>query len=198
MGDSGLKMRQLRFCTEYVANGGNATQAARVAGYSERTAASIGAENLTKPAIKKRIAQLLKEQEQANQARAEKRGVTKERWLKELEALAFANIDDLIKVESRKIKQGKKGEHFTVETARAVATSERPPELGRAIKRIVPSKDGGVGIELHDKKAALETYGKAMGWVKDEVQMNMPQIESVKVTLTMPSNGREAKEAKKK
>lgn len=56
-----LKDRQERFCREYIIDY-NATQAAVRAGYSERTAKSIGAENLTKPAILTRVRELQKEQ----------------------------------------------------------------------------------------------------------------------------------------
>lgn len=50
-----LTVNQRRFVEEYCANGYNATQAAIKAGYSERTARSVGAENLTKPDISKAI-----------------------------------------------------------------------------------------------------------------------------------------------
>ena len=46
-----LTDKQRRFADEYIANGGNATQAAAEAGYSRKTAYSIGAENLRKPQI---------------------------------------------------------------------------------------------------------------------------------------------------
>ncbi|MEK6398076.1 MAG: terminase small subunit, partial [Terriglobus sp.] len=49
--------KQEKFCKAYLANGLNATQAAITAGYSARTAASIGEENLKKPEIAKAIAQ---------------------------------------------------------------------------------------------------------------------------------------------
>lgn len=52
-----LNDRQERFCLEYVKDL-NATQAAIRAGYSEKTAKSIGAENLTKPDLQKRISEL--------------------------------------------------------------------------------------------------------------------------------------------
>lgn len=42
--------RQKKFC-EYYIQSGNATDAARKAGYSEKTARAIGNENLTKPDI---------------------------------------------------------------------------------------------------------------------------------------------------
>lgn len=43
--------RQKKFC-EYYIQSGNAADAARKAGYSEKTARNIGQENLTKPDIK--------------------------------------------------------------------------------------------------------------------------------------------------
>jgi phage terminase small subunit len=47
-----LTDKQQRFIDEYLSNGFNATQAAISAGYSEKTARSIGCENLTKPNIR--------------------------------------------------------------------------------------------------------------------------------------------------
>lgn len=49
-----LTAKQMRFCDEYLIDL-NATQAAIRAGYSEKTARAMGAENLTKPDIKKYI-----------------------------------------------------------------------------------------------------------------------------------------------
>lgn len=50
-----LTEKQRRFADEWIANGGNATQAAIAAGYSKRTARAMGSENLTKPDIKEYI-----------------------------------------------------------------------------------------------------------------------------------------------
>lgn len=47
-----MNVRQQKFC-DYYLQSGNATEAAIKAGYSERTARAIGAENLTKPDIQK-------------------------------------------------------------------------------------------------------------------------------------------------
>jgi len=46
-----LTYKQLFFCKEYLANNGNATQAALSAGYSTKSAPEIGLENLGKPLI---------------------------------------------------------------------------------------------------------------------------------------------------
>lgn len=56
-----LTPKQKAFADEYIRNGGNATQAAIVAGYSKKTAAYIGAENLKKPYIAAYIAERQKE-----------------------------------------------------------------------------------------------------------------------------------------
>ncbi|MDC3214061.1 terminase small subunit [Pseudoalteromonas distincta] len=52
---SKLTIKQDAFVKAYLLNGGNATQAAIKAGYSEKTAQAIGAENLTKPVIQNAI-----------------------------------------------------------------------------------------------------------------------------------------------
>jgi phage terminase small subunit len=53
-----LTTKQKAFCEFYAGNGGNATQAAIDAGYSENTAKEIGSENLTKPHILEYIREL--------------------------------------------------------------------------------------------------------------------------------------------
>ena len=55
----GLTDKQELFCKEYLIDR-NATQAAIRAKYSKNTARAIGTENLSKPAIKKRLAELAK------------------------------------------------------------------------------------------------------------------------------------------
>ena len=56
-----LTAKQQRFCEEYMVDM-NATQAAIRAGYSEKTAYSIGNENLSKPVITEQIATMREEQ----------------------------------------------------------------------------------------------------------------------------------------
>lgn len=58
--DSILTAKQTQFCREYVKDL-NATQAAIRSGYSEKTAYSVGSENLRKPDVKAEIQKLLQE-----------------------------------------------------------------------------------------------------------------------------------------
>lgn len=55
-----MNERQKAFCDNYISNGGNATQAALAAGYSKKTAAFTGAENLKKPQIREYLDERLK------------------------------------------------------------------------------------------------------------------------------------------
>ncbi len=77
-----MTAKQQLFVDEYLIDL-NATQAALRAGYSEKTARSIGAENLSKPDIEKAIADAL----EARRLRTE---ITQDRVLEELAAIAFA------------------------------------------------------------------------------------------------------------
>lgn len=65
-----LSIKQKKFCEEYVISG-NATEAAKRAGYSEKTARSVGAENLTKPYIQKYINELTSKPQNKRIATAE-------------------------------------------------------------------------------------------------------------------------------
>lgn len=68
-GEYPMTPRQRKFCDEYLISG-NATDAARKAGYSARTAKSIGQENLTKPDIRAYIDTKLEEISSAKTANA--------------------------------------------------------------------------------------------------------------------------------
>ena len=77
-----LNTKQKRFCEEILVDN-NATQAAIRAGYSQRSASSIGNENLKKPKIQKYISEL-------KEARKLRTQVTADRILQELATMAFA------------------------------------------------------------------------------------------------------------
>lgn len=65
-----MSEKQKAFCDHYIASL-NATEAARKAGYSEKTARAIGCENLTKPNLKEYIELRLAEAEEKRVATAD-------------------------------------------------------------------------------------------------------------------------------
>lgn len=77
--------KQTKFCEEYLIDL-NATQAAIRAGYSEKTAYSIGNENLKKPEIQNYIKKRKTEQQ-------EKTDITRDDIIKALQRFGFAEID---------------------------------------------------------------------------------------------------------
>lgn len=80
-----LTEKQKRFCEEYLIDF-NATQAALRAGYSQKTAYSIGDENLRKPEIQSEIQTLI-------QKRSERTGISADSVIKELVKIAFAETE---------------------------------------------------------------------------------------------------------
>lgn len=79
-----LTDKQKRFCEEYVVDW-NATRAATAAGYSEKTAYSIGQENLKKPEIEEYIGKIKNDLEK-------QAGISALMIIKELKKIAF--LDD--------------------------------------------------------------------------------------------------------
>lgn len=83
--DKKLTPKQKRFCEEFLVDL-NATQAAKRAGYSKKTAYSIGEENLKKPKIRNYIRGLLT-------LRCIRTQVTSDKVIEELRKVAFAKKD---------------------------------------------------------------------------------------------------------
>ena len=84
-----MNIRQERFCQEYIIDH-NATEAAKRAGYSPKTAYSIGQRLLKNVEVKERIDKLLSPS-------MEKAAVTADRVVGELAQIAFADVTKLIK-----------------------------------------------------------------------------------------------------
>jgi len=158
-----LTPKQKRFCEEYLIDL-NATQAAIRAGYSKRTAYSIGQENLKKPEIQARIQELQRNLSKRNQ-------ITQDMIIKELALIAFSDIKDLITIE----------ENTGVIIPKSF--NEMPKEASRVIKRIKEDraiKEDASGtqvtvydkvtFELHDKLKALELLGKHLGMFVERVE----------------------------
>lgn len=80
-----LTDKQKRFCEEYLIDL-NATQAALRAGYSKRTAYSIGDENLKKPEIQNYLSELMKK-------RSERTGIKADDVINELKSVAFTETN---------------------------------------------------------------------------------------------------------
>ena len=141
-----LTAKQRAFVNAYI-QCWNASEAARQAGYSEKTAAVIGHENLTKPYIWEHIEKRMQENAmEANEV------------LSRLSDQARADMGDFLDVRHNY----------------ANLDLERAKELGllRHIKkfRITPR---GTELELYSSQAALQTLAKAHGLLKSDTEVTV-------------------------
>ena len=125
-----LNRKQSLFVDEYLRDM-NATQAAMRAGYSKRSAYSIGSENLRKPEIAAEI-----------QRRLDEKKMTADEDLVRLSEMARADISEFIK----------EGGAINWEVVR---------KKGYLVKKIRHNAFKNSEIELHDSLHALELIGKA-------------------------------------
>jgi phage terminase small subunit len=140
-----LTPKQEQFCKEYLVDL-NATQAAKRAGYSEKTAYSIGDEILKKPEVAARINELMKE-------RGERTRVTADRVLLEIERMAMYDPADLIEVNNHR------------------DIAKLPEEVRRAIVGWKYTGDGGFELKLVKEKA-IDLLAKHHGIAKDRVEVS--------------------------
>ena len=169
-----LTYKQQRFIEEYVIDG-NATQAAIRAGYNEKTARFIGAENLTKPNIKLLI-------EQKRQEQTEKAGVTAEALIKELATIGYSRVTDYLKVDDYDVIVGYTNDSEgnpdmsrpitkKIRGVEVFKTNDMPEDKRAAIAEIRQTKDG-ISLKLHDKIKAIELLGRNLGIFKDKLEVN--------------------------
>lgn len=147
--------KQERFIAEYLVDG-NATQAAIRAGYSAKTAYSIGEENLRKPEIASAV-------RAAHDQLLAKTGITAERVLQEMGRLAFSDVSRLFRQDGS-----------------LKALSELTPEDSACIASfevIIKNAEAGDGhtdkvhkLKVWDKSKNLEMLGKYFGMFIEKVE----------------------------
>ena len=152
-----LTGKQRAFCEHYIACYFNATEAARRAGYSEKTAQQIGSENLLKPVIanyiKKRTAEVTMSADEAMlRLSGHGRGT--------LEPFLYDGFEDdelaprgTLKLDS---DSAKKFAHLLKEVTQVEI------DLGDGLKKTTTK------VKLHDAQAALEKILRVHGAFNDE------------------------------
>ena len=142
--------KQKRFCDEYLTDL-NATRAAVRAGYSKKTAYSIGEENLRKPEIKEYI----------------------EKRMAEKESQLIADQDEVMRYLTAVMRREKM--ESVVVTLNTEKTSYVPDENGTMRKQTVKQEIPQIieiPAQLRDANKAAELLGKAYGIYTDKVDVD--------------------------
>ncbi|WP_033124976.1 terminase small subunit [Eubacterium sp. ER2] len=142
--------KQKRFCDEYLTDL-NATQAAIRAGYSKKTAYSIGEENLRKPELKEYI----------------------EKRMAEKESQLIADQDEVMRYLTSVMRREKM--ESVVVTLNTEKTSYVPDENGTMRKQTVKQEIPQIieiPAQLRDANKAAELLGKAYGIYTDKVDVD--------------------------
>lgn len=162
-----LSEKQTRFVQEYIIDL-NARQAAIRAGYSPKTAGAQSSRLLTKVKIQDEITKAMED-------RGKRTGVTQDRVLAELSAIAFAKATDYVEVSDNG-------------TVKIKPTTNLSDEQKKAIAGI---KEGANGIEIKlvDKTKALEMLSRHLGLFNDKLNVNVESIEIIEDIGDLESDG---------
>jgi phage terminase small subunit len=166
-----LTDKQELFCKEYLIDL-NATQAAIRAGYSENTAQIIGSENLSKPLIAKKIAEL-------KAKRAERVEIKADDIARQLDIMRRANISEYIEIvteEQTTIGENGIESRAPVQTVRFKDFSELTKDQLSCIESVKQGKQG-IELKLHGKDWTTEKLNRHIGFYeKDNKQSNQVDI----------------------
>ncbi|TKH35969.1 cell division protein FtsK [Paenibacillus polymyxa] len=178
--EEGLTPKQRIFIMEYLRDF-NATRAAMAAGYSKKTAYSIGWELLRKPEIKAAI-------QNYNESLMDGVGLNAQRVLMEYMKIAFADITDYVEFgQKEEDVLGLEGDPVfdpdTGETKKYrynYVSFKNSDEIdGTLVSEVKQGKDG-VSVKLHDKTKALDVLTKYMDLLPDK-HKRMVEDEKLKM-----------------
>lgn len=156
-----LTTKQQRFIKEYLISG-NATQAAKLAGYSEKTAYRTGADNLKKPQIVQAIAN-------GQKRVSDKLDIKLEDVVAELLKLAMSNMDDYAEVQPDgsavvDLNDLSRDQMAAITELTSEVYSEGHGDAARDVKR--------TKIKLGSKEGALDKLMRHLGgYSKDKLEL---------------------------
>jgi phage terminase small subunit len=162
-----LTIKEQRFVQEYLTHG-NASRAAKKAGYAERSAQQTGYDLLLKPFISNVV-------EAGCEFMAQRLDATAEKVLRELAASAFSNLS-----------------HYYIDDEGYLALEEgAPAEAMRAVQSFerekIVKEDGSVvhrsKFRFWDKTKALELLGKKLKLFVDKIEVENPQDQLFRMMI---------------
>lgn len=152
-----LNEKQKRFVSEYIIDL-NAKQAAIRAGYSPKGAEPQASRLLSNAKIQVEIAKAIED-------RGKRTGITQDRVLAELSAIAFAKATDYVEVSNDGTVKIKPTANLTDEQKKAIAG--------------IKEGANGIEVKLVDKTKALEMLSRHLGLFNDKLNVNVEAVEII-------------------
>lgn len=152
-----LNEKQKRFISEYIIDL-NAKQAAIRAGYSPKTAEVQASRLLSLVKVQTEITKAMEDREKRT-------GITQDRVLAELSAIAFAKATDYVEVDEDGFVKIKPTAGLTDEQKSAIAGIKKGAN--------------GIEIKLVDKTKALEMLSRHLGLFNDKLNVNVESVEII-------------------
>ncbi|MFD3271507.1 terminase small subunit [Paenibacillus dendritiformis] len=175
--DGSLTDKQRIFVMEYLRDF-NATRAAMAAGYSKKTAYSIGWELLRKPEVQAEI-------QRHKEALTGELGLDVRRVIAELMKIAFADISDVMEFglhdvpllddEGKPVMNGD-GE-VVYEKVNYVALKNAEAIDSTVISEVKKTREG-VSVKLHDKMRAIEKLERYLPYLTEEEKLKMDKMRA--------------------
>jgi phage terminase small subunit len=160
-----LNARQREFVRQYSLTG-NATKSAKLAGYSEASAKSIGSALLTNPNVKRELAEL---EARASEQALRKYEVTEEFVIGGLKLYAQGNIQDFLDEDGRPVANLKKLDRDTTEPIAEVTVKTWSEGKGENKRTFTETK-----IKMEDRQRARELLGKKLKLWTDKTELEFP------------------------
>jgi len=190
-----LTLKQEAFCREFLANGGNASEAYRNAydasGMSAGAIATEAHRVLQNPQVSRMIAD---EREKL----AKSYGVDANRIVKELARIALADVRKAVTWSGKEHREETKGGKVIMRAANDVllrGSDELDDETAAAIAEVVQTKDGA-RVRFHDKAAAIAQLTRILGLTDDTRESGNITVQIMNFsTMPQPVPALERKEA---
>ena len=162
-----LTDKQKRFVEEYLIDL-NATQAYIRAGYKNYDSAGVEAsKTLNNPKVRQAVDEAMAE-------RSKRTGINQDRILQEIAKLALVNIDDVVDLDTGRIKNTATKEDL----ACIQSIKIKPTEFGTERE-----------IKFYDKKGSLELAGRHLGMFKDKSEIGIDMDLNIVVDYGDESDG---------
>jgi phage terminase small subunit len=145
-----LSAKQKRFCEEYLVDM-NGTQAAIRAGYAPKAARIQAVQVLSIEKVQNYLQKLKNEQ-------SKRTGITADLVLKELAAVGFSKITDVLDIDDEDVPLKKNISNKAKSAIQAITSNKKRTEFG---------VDRTISVKMHNKIGALEKLGTHFGLFND-------------------------------